>query len=51
MLRPAHVVAAFDAVAALAADGAARGEHAKHEQPEDRPVEDRVDREAGEDGA
>ncbi len=38
MLRPAQVVAALDAVAALVADEAARGEWAECEQPENRSV-------------
>ncbi len=53
MLRVAQVVAALDAVAALAADGtandAARGERGEW-KPQNRSVEDHVDREAGPDG-
>ena len=50
MLRVAQVVAALDAVAALAADDPARGERAKREQAQNRSVDQRVDREAGPDG-
>ncbi len=46
----AQIVAAFDAVAAPAADHTACGERAERQQPENRSVEDRVDREAGPDG-
>ena len=49
MLCPAQVVAALDAVAALAADQSARGEGSEHQQPQDRSIEGRVDREAGPD--
>ena len=48
---PAQVVAALEAVASLAADHSARGERAECQQPKNRSVEDRVDREAGPDGA
>ncbi len=54
MLRPAQVVAAFDAVAALAADDAAGGEWAECQQleyRENRSIKDRVDRKAGPDWA
>ena len=47
----AQVVAAFDAVAALAADHSACSERTKCQQPQDCGVEQCVDREAGPDGA
>ena len=47
MLHPAQVVAALDAVAALVTDEAACSKRAEREQPQNRSVEDRVDREAG----
>ena len=43
MLRPAQVVTAVDAVAVFVTDVTAQGDGAEDEQPEDRPVEDRVD--------
>ena len=47
MLRSAQVVTAFDAVAALAADDAARSEPAKFQQPQQNRIEQGVDYEAG----
>ena len=51
MLRAAQIVAALDAVAALGADHSAYSERTEREQPKYRSIEDRVDHEAGPDGA
>ena len=50
MIRPAQVVAAVGATPALAADYPARGERREGKHPQNRSVEDRVDREPGSDG-
>ena len=51
MLRPAQVVAAFETEASLAADDTARSKQTEREQPENRSIENSVDREAGPDRA
>ena len=47
----AQIVAAFRAATALDADQPPQDERAGDEQPKDDPVEERVDEEAGPDGA